>query len=285
MQNREHRPPVDLSELEPEEDQKGAAPKRLRAVPKKGKLSYMSEGGVGGSRLSLSRRREKGEGRRFGGGTVKGISFLSVGLAILISLTACTFIFATKGNANTLLSNQKLLENKVGGVSTIVSNQTERIDNIINNYATKDELGGYARTSTLSAYATTGQLGSYATKTELNTAVSNLSTDSYWLTGTTGNYTFHVDSRPGIYTAKVSLLYSTPYSLNTTSLNETYEAFGGNWTGQDFIPELVSMDRVKSASFYTGSFNVTEIEYVGSVGNFTAPGNYTIAVILLPSLK
>jgi hypothetical protein len=294
MENRVRKPPVDLNELKEKEegfgaDQEGRVLKRVvREKPEKRSLSYMRDEREESSERSSKLRLGGREGKRRGGGSpgrgLKGISFINVGLAILVTMGLCTFLFATKGNANTLLGNQRVLETRVNGISAVGTNNSERIDNIIENYATKSSLSGYATTGSLSGYATTSSLGSYATKSELNTAVANLTTDSFWLAGTSGNYTFHVDSRPGKYMARISLIYPTPYSLNVTTLEEAYGSFSGNWTGQEFVPEFNGLLEVVSASYYTGSFNITLVEYTGIVGNFTAPGTYTISMDLLSSL-
>jgi len=264
MELKQHRPPVDIEEIE------GGSKSGKKELHKKekGKLTYASP--AGGGKLSLD-RGSRGPGK-LGGSS----NFILVGLAVLISLVLCVFIFSTKGDARVLVSNQKYLDTRIDVVEGNISTGNTRIDNIIANYATIASLGNYA---------TTGSLSGYATKSQLEEAISNMEDSSYvYLTGSSGNYTLYVDSRPGTYTARISLIYTVPYSLNATTLEDSYKEFSGNWTGQAFVPGFGlngTTYEVVSSSYYLGAFNITEGGWNGPIGVFSAPGTYDIGAEIM----
>jgi len=240
-ENSGHRPPTEIVKKNPRTGPSQGA-------PKKGKLSYL-KGGRGGGGV--------GEGIV---GLSKGKIFTFVALAVLISVTLSLLIFTLKRDGNTLLVNQMILEESVSGVVTAQETDSGRIDNIITNYATKDELEAL--------FAPT----------------------LYWFLEEEleGYRLYAMASRTGTYVAEITLIYPTPYNLSTSSLVNAYKYFSGNWTGRDFTPEFIWGEdswEVKSASFYTSSFQLTAgEEWNISLGSFSATNGYLVSAEVMPAI-
>jgi hypothetical protein len=262
MQTREHRPPVDLTQ------ETGSKESSKKTVHQKGKLRYAgNEGGGdgGGGKLNLGTRGGGGRFRGLGGG--KAHSFTMTALAVGISLLLAFLLFTPKSSATTLLANQRYLEGRVNAANANLTQANARIDNIISSYATKAFV--------LDNSVTLETLEGYVTLAQLNEATSDM--EGYWLV----NSTLYAKSRPGTYMARISLIYPTPYGLNATSPEEASDYFAGNWTGQDFVPEFGPTYEVVGAFYYTGAFNITESEWSGSIGNFSAPETYIVGAELI----
>ena len=264
MQTREHRPPVDLTQ------ETGSKESSKKVVHQKGKLRYAgNEGGEsGGGKLNLGASRG-GRFRGLGGG--KAHSFTMTALAVGISLLLAFLLFTPKSSATTLLANQRYLEGRVNAANANLTQANARIDNIISSlssiYATKAFV--------LDNSVTLETLAGYATLAQLDEATSSV--EGYWLV----NSTLYAKSRPGTYMARISLIYPTPYGLNASSLEEALGYFAGNWTGQNFVPEFGPTYEVVGAFYYTGAFNITESEWSGSIGNFSAPETYMVGAELI----
>jgi len=279
MQSRQRKPPIEIEELIKEENgqEKGQGGKSLKKLvrPKAEKraLSYNQEGG-----------RRRGGSSRFRGseGLLSNRNVILVALSVILTIALSLFIFSRRSDAEVLLSNQQILQTTQTSQGVQIDEANGRIDNIVENYATTQALS--------SAIAGIG-LSSYATINQLNNAIANIPRDKLscygYLTGSSGNYTLNVEASPGTYMAKISLVYTTPYSLNVTAMDGAYGAFGGNWTGKKFVPEFSingTTLEVVSSSFYTGSFTVAVNSWSGLLGSFVAPSGYSILVDVMPIL-
>lgn len=269
------RPPVDIEKLgvnqdgEQVEEEVGGGRKGGR------KLSRKDPSGKRG--LSYLKPRDRSQGG--GGGlvnllTTKNVAIiaLSVILAIVIGL----FVFARQGDALILVKNDQALNEELGKVKTTQDSDTKRIDNIIANYAT---------TQSVSTAIGSLDLGGFVTSEELDTAIGNVDVSSNcygYLTEAAGTYTLHVEANPGVYMARVSLLYPIPHSLGASNISEAYGIFSSNWTGRAFVPEFDGTLKVVSASFYTSTFEVVGGTWSGALGTFTASGSYKVGVGVLP---
>jgi len=232
VNNRIKKPPVNISELKEGEPKEEA---------KKGPLNYVenkTSAGTPKSKLNLTQL------------------ILAVGLSIVLFFVISQFTLTSKGDAMTLLDNQKLLESKVSGVEKSIGDETGRIDNIINTqagYATKSELSGLATQGALDSLRelitgygnsiTSLEFGLSSLEGRIEALESNNSTVvgegafDYWISDSR----FYVEvSRDGLYGFKFTLVkdqglspdvlvyYTRSYNLSGErdwSLSNIIEAF------------------------------------------------------------
>lgn len=249
MNNRPKKPPVNINDLNTE----GAGQKEEHTP---GPLHYVenkTSSGAPKSKLNLTQL------------------VLAVGLSIVLSFVIAQFTLTSKGDAITLLENQRLLESRVGGVETDIDTESGRIDNVINaqaGYATRSELAGLATTGALDTLRNlvTGygssitSLGSQYTNLDnrvkaLEEAINGTApivgggSFDYRLTHTSvmGNYTLSVrPSKSGEFRLRITLGaygFSSGFS-NYTSANvkeyytPPFSLQAGEWTSRNLPPAV-----------------------------------------------
>jgi hypothetical protein len=109
------KPPISISELK-----RGG-----KDEAQKGTLSYVEKNSEGGSPASKSKVNLTQ-------------LVLAVGLSILLFFVISNFMLASKKDAETLLSNQKILETSQATLQSNLATQTGRIENVISSQATQD---------------------------------------------------------------------------------------------------------------------------------------------------
>lgn len=281
--NRERKPPISISEVK-----NGGKPE-----PQKGSLSYVEKPSSG----------DDGPPTRSKGKVNYTQLVIAVGLSVLAFLIISNFTLASKSDALALLDNQILLEGKqIGLEGSIASTQSglatesQRIENLISTQATYDsQLSGISGTlGTLGGKITGAESAIASLKirvTELEDAeleypiVNSL---DYYLTRSPGGYKLHVTSSvSGIFISRITLVYTTPYSIAGASINEAMKTFRDEigddrdfvgsfrWTGSEW--------EVLSISFYTGGFSLDAGEKDIFNVSFEGPeGGYVAYVEVLP---
>jgi len=256
---RQKKPPIDIRELN----------KKETPEPKPGPLSYVSS--------------EVPKGK---GGKPNYLQIaLSVGLSVMVLFILSTFMFLGKKDGLTLLDNQKLLEEKVESISSRISENSNRIDNIIGAYATRSEVDTLkgevdatksefdtlkSEVDTLPGEVDT-KLGSF--KDEFRGEIEALlaeweeekktpsSTLDYYLTEDKTGYYLHIESsRDGAFIGRVVMIYTSPPIVGEAgySINDAMKAYYGDYS-EDTIPTIRFKDgkwEVIQVSFYTDSFKL-----------------------------
>jgi len=129
MQQRKGRPPIDIEDLQPEEEPE----EDIR--PKKGSLSYSG----GGAPPRRGRSQKIDNGGNMAQALIAAIAAVAISVFVSFSMfVPKTDIQAMTDKVNQAAANAQMM------ASSAVSVEKSRIDNIITSYATKAELGSYA---------------------------------------------------------------------------------------------------------------------------------------------
>ena len=241
---RQKKPPIDIREFN----------KKETPEPKPGPLSYVSS--------------EVPKGK--GGGKPNYLQIaLSVSLSVMVLFILSTFMFLGKKDGLTLLDKQKFLEEKVESISSRISENSNRIDNIIGAYATRSEVDTLKGEVDASKSEVDTKLSSF--KDEFRGEIEALlaeweeekktpsSTLDYYLTEDKTGYYLHIESsRDGAFIGRVVMIPDKPVIVEKNSINEAIQDYYNEYD-EDTIPTIRFKDgkwEVIQVSFYTDSFKL-----------------------------
>lgn len=239
--------PIDLDELEKkeEEEEEGQGP-----------LTFMEEGKPRNGRGP----KKPVSGPRGNVGT-KGVLqvFVPILVAVVISLLMINALTVSKGDfSNGMASLQE-------DVTTRISTLSSKVDNIVNNYASKTELSGFIKGSDLNGYAPLTSLSGYTSVGAFNDLKAEVNNLKATIVGT-----------PSVSESDIEALIAealSGYTLDTSSLVTKEQMDSAIVDAVNYLRSLIGGGSVTYTMLGTGE------SYALLVGP-GASGNYTGSVTI-----